>query len=370
MRIIQVVGLVSPKGEYGGPTRVATEQCAALAARGHDVILAAGTWGFDPVPDEVAGVRVKLFTAFAPGGRGSLRGLAAPGLARWLGVHAASADIVHVHLGRDFVTMPAALAARRAGVPYVVQTHGMVQPSTKLPVKALDAVSTLPVLREAERVLYLTPEERDGLLRLDGGLRLAFLRNGIHAEAAPRPPRETPREVLFLARVQERKRPLDFVATAVNLADEFPEVTFRMIGPDEGQGEAVRAAIAAADLGDRLVWEGPIAPEATRAALEKADVYVLPSVNEPYPMSVLESLAVGIPTVLTTTCGLAPLVAEGGAGAVVEAGPENVTRAVRTLLADPNARAIAAAGAYATARTRLDIGTVAENLENIYTTVR
>lgn len=366
MRIIHVVGLISPGGEYGGPTRVATEDVAALAELGHEVIIAAGTWDYDPVPTTIAGVRAHLFPAFAPGGRGSLRGLAAPELARWLRRVAPQADAVHIHLGRDFVTMPAALAMRGTGTPYVVQTHGMVQPSPKAPVKALDRVSTLPALRGASRVLYLTPQERAGLLELDPGLKLEFLRNGIHAVEKPRPVADEPREVLFLARVQERKRPLHFVEAARILAPEFPNVTFRLIGPDEGQGAAVREAIAASGHTDQIVWDGPISPDATRAALEKADVYVLPSVNEPYPMSVLESLAVGIPTVIGTTCGLADIVREGQAGAVIEEGPENVVTAVRPLLASKEAREAAAAGAHRTALTKLDISTVAEDLATLY----
>lgn len=366
MKIIHVVGLISPGGEYGGPTRVATEDVAALTELGHEVIVAAGTWDYDPVPVEIAGARAYLFPAVAPGGRGSLRGLAAPGLAPWLRRVAPRADAVHIHLGRDFVTMPAALAMRGTGTPYVVQTHGMVQPSPKWPVRALDRVSTLPALRGASRVLYLTPQERAGLLHLDPELNLEFLRNGIHAVDTPRPVADEPREVLFLARVQERKRPLHFVEAARILATDFPRVTFRLIGPDEGQGAAVREAIAASGHADRIVWDGPIPPDATRAALEKADVYVLPSVDEPYPMSVLESLAVGVPTVIGKTCGLADIVRRGGAGAVVPEGPQHVVEAVRPLLASKEARAQAAAGAHRTALTELDISTVAHDLAELY----
>ena len=49
-------------------------------------------------------------------------------------------DVVHVHVARDFVTLPAATIARRAGVPYVLQPHGMIDPSDHALARPLDAV--------------------------------------------------------------------------------------------------------------------------------------------------------------------------------------------------------------------------------------
>lgn len=180
MKIIHVVGLISPQGEYGGPTRVAIEHATALTHLGHDVTIAAGTRGYDTPPNNINGVPTKLFRAHTPSRHGSLRALAAPELAIWLHTAAKNADIVHIHLGRDFVTMPAALAMRGTKTPYVLQTHGMVMPTHKTPIHALDKISTLPALRHASRILYLTPEERDGLINLDANINIEFLRNGIH----------------------------------------------------------------------------------------------------------------------------------------------------------------------------------------------
>lgn len=261
MRILQVVSLISPQGEYGGPTRVALAHCQALREAGHEVVLAAGSWGYDPVPDEVEGVRVRLFPAYAPV-RGSFHGLASPGLAAFVARTAPTADVVHVHLARDLVTLPAGAAALVRHRPYVVQTHGMVVPSGNPLAPALDLLMTRRILRGAGRVLYLTDAERAGLQEVASPLRLEFLRNGISVpepSALPAGPGRGP-QILFLARVQARKHPLDFVEMARRLAPRHPDTTFRMIGPDEGQGAELRAAIAASGLGDRLVWEGHSLP--------------------------------------------------------------------------------------------------------------
>ncbi|WP_286958189.1 MULTISPECIES: glycosyltransferase [Arsenicicoccus] len=367
MRVLQVVSLVSPQGEYGGPTRVALAQCRALRDAGHDVVLAAGSWGYDPVPREVDGVRVRLFHAVAPM-PGSFYGLASPGLVSFVARAGATADAVHVHLARDLVTLPAALATHLRRRPYVLQTHGMVIPSRNPLAGPLDLTMTRRVLRGAGRVFYLTDAERESLQEVATPLRLEHLRNGI--DLPPRTPLPSltgaaPR-VLFLARVQARKRPLDFVEMAVRLAPRHPGVRFRMVGPDEGLGEEVRAAIARSGLGDRLVWDGPLPPDQTAAAMRAADIYVLPSVDEPYPMSVLEAMSLGRPVVVTNSCGLAPIIARRSAGAVAPEGPAGVAHAVDRLLSDPVLREQAGAHARDAIRVELGMEAVVAQLEHTY----
>ena len=55
-----------------------------------------------------------------------------------------------------------------------------------------------------------------------------------------------------------------------------------------------------------------------------ASVYVLPSVREPYPMSVLEAMSVGLPVVVSADCGLAPLVERARCGIVTDRGDASV----------------------------------------------
>lgn len=339
MKIIQVATLFTPENAYGGPTTVALGHCRALREAGHDVVLAAAAQGYPgSLPTSIQGVPVKLFPARRVIPKAGFAGLTSPGLLAWLRRQLADTDAVHVHLARDLVTLPAAALALRAGVPLFAQTHGMIDPSSNPLAAPLDAALTKRVLRQARRVFYLTDVEADGIRAVAGdGVPLEYLRNGLDArdDVAARQPNDAP-GVLFLARVQERKRPLSFVHAATALAPEFPGATFRMVGPDEGgAGDAVRAAIAASGLGDRLAWTGPANREQCRAAMDAADLYVLPSVNEPYPMAVLEAMAAGLPVVITDTCGLAPAVRDGGAGLVTTAEPDAVTDGVRTLLAHP-----------------------------------
>ena len=331
VRILQIVALVSGTNAYGGPTTVAFNQCRALAEAGHDVVLAAtGSDLGSPLPTERDGVRTVLFPPYFVLPGAGFAGLTSPAMLSWVRRVAASADVVHVHTARDLLTLPSAWLAQRAGTRVVLQTHGMIDPSDNPLAGPLDAVLTRRVLRGAHRVLHLTAKERGDVAQVAGGpVNLMELHNGMPVSPRPRTPREDGScRVLFLARLQERKRPLAFVAAARALADRFPKATFTLVGPDEGQGAAVRRAIAEAGLGERLAWAGPADSAGAARWMADSDLYVLPSVNEPYPMSVLEAMSSGLPVVVTDTCGLADTVRRTGSGAVVDDSPQELERAL------------------------------------------
>ncbi|GAP53574.1 glycosyl transferase group 1 [Arthrobacter sp. Hiyo6] len=283
MKIIQLATLISPSGAYGGPVRVAVNQTRALLEAGHDVILAAGAQGFGRrLPKYYDGVPVSLFHAFSPVPKSGFSGLVAPALQEWLKTAAKSADLAHIHLSRDLVTLPATRIVRRLHLPYVLQTHGMIGPSRHPLAGTVDALWTKRALSGAERVFFLTPEERQGLSSVTPeSLKLQELPNGVpQTHLSPRAETDTPLEVLFLARLHSRKRPQMFVSMAKALHSRHPNVRFSVVGPDEGEGAAVSAAIREAGMGDALKWEGPVRPEDTAAGLaNRISTYCRPSTN-------------------------------------------------------------------------------------------
>lgn len=331
MRILQVVSLLSPDGAFGGPARVALNQCAELIRQGHDVVLAAGTRGYDRSTSEIGGVPVRLFDVRTVLPGMGFPGMAAPGLARWVRAHARDFDVVHIHFGRDLMVLPVAVIARRRRLPYVLQTHGMVIPSTHPFARPLDAVWTRRLLAGAAAVLYLTETERRQLGEVArAAVNLAELPNGVPGYP-PRVQGSGPPEVLFLARLDARKRPMLFVEMAGRLLAGGVDARFALVGPDEGECRTVLDLIG---NDDRIRWEGPIRPDAVPGRLARASVYVLPSASEPYPMAVLEAMSVGLPVVVCDDCGLAPMVAATGGGIVTRGNPAALADAVTTVLAD------------------------------------
>ncbi|MDO4920113.1 glycosyltransferase [Kocuria sp.] len=369
MRILQVVALVSGTNAYGGPTTVALNQCRALADAGHDVVLAAtGSELGTPLPTERDGVRTALFPPHYVLPGAGFAGLTSPAMLSWVRRVAPSADVVHVHMARDLLTLPSAWLAQRAGTRVVLQTHGMIDPSDNPLAGPLDAALTRRVLRSAHRVLHLTPREEGEVAQVARGpVNLMELHNGMPVSAAPREVRAGDAcRVLFLARLQERKRPLAFVAAARALAQRHPNATFTLVGPDEGQGDAVRRAIAESGLGDRLTWAGPVDSAGAARWMADSDLYVLPSVDEPYPMSVLEAMSSGLPVVVTDTCGLADTVRRTGSGAVVDHSQQDLERALDELLSRPDLRERSGRAARETIAREYGMDAVVQRLLSAY----
>lgn len=365
LRVLHAVTLHSPTHAFGGPVRVAVNLGRGLAARGHQVRLTALGDGFPgALPTDVDGLPARLYPArtILPLG---FSGITSPALLAGAGALVKDADVVHVHLARDLVTLPVALAALRAGRPLVLQTHGMVDPSGRPLAKLLDAVAVRRVLRGASAVLYLTDHERKDLDAVVGGPLTGAVRlvNGVPAQE-PRPAPTGPPRILYAARLQARKRPTDFVAAVPEILRHHPDATFVLAGPDEGERAAVDALVAELGVGDRVSRPGPLTSERMLDELRRAHVYVLPSVAEPFPMSVLEALSVGTPAVVTTSNGLARDIAEAGAGRVVQ-DAAGLAPAVCALL-EPGANETASAAARKLAAEAFSMDTVLDTLLGVY----
>ncbi len=370
MRILQIVTLVTPDGRYGGPLRVALNQVAALRRDGHRVVLAAGAAQFPgPLPGRYADVDVTLFPAHQVLPGSGFAGLASPRMLTWLARWARGADIVHIHLARDLVGLPAAQIVRALGVPYVVQTHGMIDPSTSPLAAPLDALATRRLLRGAQAVFALTPAEAADLRAVESRLeRIRLLPNGVPATGRSARPDVGDPEVLFLARLAPRKRPVEFVRAAQMLAPRFVDARFTLVGPDEGELEEVTRLIATDDAGGRIRYEGALPPDRTADRMARAAVYVLPAVQEPYGMTLIEAMSLGLPTVCLDDCGLATAVRSTG-GVVVEPGVASLASGIAELLADPGRRVRAGESGRRFVAREMTMAAVAGQLAETYAEV-
>jgi glycosyltransferase involved in cell wall biosynthesis len=366
MRIAQVLTFVSNDGAFGGPVAVAVAQSRELARRGHEVCLIAGWDGAASVT--IPGVTVELFRT------GPLRplgfsGLIAPGLIRYLRRNISNFDVVHIHLGRHAIALTAAALARKRAIPFVVQTHGMVMPDLRPKSVLLDYLATRPALQGASNILTLTSAESGGVGRVaPKAQKITLVRNGIAAselEGLSRPVPVEP-EVLFLARLHPRKRVLAFADMARIMLERGSRARFTVVGPDEGDLPALRQFISERHI-TGLAYEGSIAPEAAQKRLRDASVFVLPSIGEVFPMTVLEAMAVGTPSVITEDCGISEELRAHDAALVTDGSPTQLADAVESLLVDRSRRDAVEAGMERALGSTFGIAAVVDSLELLYT---
>ena len=370
MRIVHVVTALSPDNRFGGPARVALDLAAGAKAAGHEVVVIAAGVGYDVLPTRVQGIRVALARGFNPTPFLGWASLVAPGLPRLLRGYLPTADVVHVHLARDVVTLTGALAARRAQVPYVVQTHGMIDAAGGRLAQLVDRLATRRAVRGAAEALVLTGDEEAELQSLGlSAQRISRFPNGVDAPPVPRSA-AADGPVLFLARLHPRKGAAAFTRAAVRLAATRPEVRFAVVGPDEGDAAAVQHVLNAAAPAVRAWIEriGGVSAEEARLRLAEALVYVLPAEAEPFGMTVIEAMSAGRPVVLAQSAELAPVVREARAGWTFGPGGDHpeLEAALAAVLDDRDE--IEAAGARATAlvRERFRIEAVVEQLLEHY----
>ncbi len=365
MRILQVVAFVSPDGSYGGPSRVALAQAAALAQRGHDVTVVAGA-PFDAIEETYShGFALRLFPAKLLVKSFGFAALRTPALLAYVRRHLDDFDVVHVHLARDLTTLPVARILRKRRKPYVVQTHGMIDRPERLLAWPVDLLETRSALQSASAVLSLTEHESNELSRVAPFARVMRIRNGVEITSMA-PYSERRRIVLFLARLHPRKRAVAFVDMASEVLKRHSDVSFVIAGPDEGDADAVNARVSQLGVADNVRVVGAVDPAETRHMMDDAKVFVLPSVGEVFPMSVLEAFQAGTPVVVTNSLGIAASCIENNAAVVTDGSPESMAEAVIHILADNKYAESLRAGAERYLKAELDIKQVAYDLEKRY----
>ncbi|TFC33840.1 glycosyltransferase [Cryobacterium sp. TMT2-14] len=364
MKIAQIVTYISADAAFGGPVSVAVAQAVQLAECGHDVELLAGWDGVAEI--DAPGVRVRLFHTHSllPAG---FSGLVAPGLLSHIRANHGSYDVVHIHLARDLITLPVALFLSLRGANFVVQPHGMVVPDARLRARVFDFLGVRPVLRRASSVIAYKGVDDEALSALSRGeASIEFLVNGVESGGLHDGESRTSDVVMFMARLHPRKRVMAFAEMARILSGRRVPCRFVVVGPDEGDLRELQSFIQAHMLEEVFEYEGPIPYSEVRRRLRRSGVFVLPSVNEPFPVTVLEAMAIGTPCVITDSCGLAPYFREDLAGLVTDGTPTGMADAVERLIREPDARDSIIRNAEQSIQDRFSIRAVVNILVGLY----
>ncbi len=216
-------------------------------------------------------------------------------------------DLVHAH---DWMTFPAGeLAAQRLGVPLVAHVHASeYDRSGDHPDERIRRIEQHGV-EVASRVVCVS-HYTAGILRTRyhaSDERLRVVHNAVtrtEQRERLRTTKSLPEPiVLFLGRVTFQKGPEYFLEAARRVVEVEPNVKFVMVGAGDMLPKMVERA-ARLGLARHVHFTGFLKGPDVERIYAMADVYVMPSVSEPFGISPLEALALDTPVIVSRQSGV------------------------------------------------------------------
>lgn len=268
-------------------------------------------------------------------------GNVAPGMVS--GILSGRWDVVHAHAYGYFPTFAGTVNKILNRSALVITPHS--DPGRPSPEKwVFDRVVPRATLQRANRVIALTQTERHYLESL--GIpqdRIAVIPNGVDmAEFGSFQPRNTngePVTVLFAGRCYPEQKGLEVLMRAMALLKEERSVQLRVVGEDWGGHDVVRTLSRTLDLDDRVALVGKVDRPRLLGEYRRADIFVLPSLFDSFPIAILEAMAAALPVVATRVGGVPDVVQDGRTGILVApADPNGLAQALGGLAGDPVAR--------------------------------
>ena len=175
--------------------------------------------------------------------------------------------------------------------------------------------------------------------------------------------------ILFLGRLCERKGVYDLIKTIQRLHPEInPAYTFALCG--DGDCDKVSALIDKLGLKDRIYHIGWIDNDQKKDILNKTVLHVLPSYSEGLPMSILETMSLGIPNISSNIAAIPEVISDGVNGFLIEPGNLDVLHdRILYVLQNDKCRSTFSEKSYSLIYDDFSLTTHIEKLENIYTEV-
>jgi glycosyltransferase involved in cell wall biosynthesis len=294
------------------------------------------------------------------------------GLRAWLRQHLERFDVVHVHFAREYLAVTCAAAARAAGKPHVLQTHGTLH-NRRWIHRLFDAAFTRAALRGASAVLHLQEEEARQLRAIEPRVKLEPLPNGIAMPDEP-PTWSVARlhqepTIAFIGTLAPVKRVLDLVDAVHLLAQRGLQTRCEIIGPDGGELSRARSRARELEISERIHFAGALPRAEAMRHLAEAAIYVQPSAWESFSLTTFEAMARGVPCVVTSASEFATRLREAAAAAVVDPGADRIAGAVEQILRQPvETAAFASRGRDWTAAS-FSLENVVDRLTAIYRTI-
>ena len=217
-------------------------------------------------------------------------------------------DVIHAH---DWLTYFAGIAAKRvSGKPLVVHMH-----ATSFDRSSSDNIDTRVYeieragMAAADRVIAVSNLTRNIIIEKYNipAERVVTVHNAVRfvnsdMEAPERGVED--KIVTFLGRITFQKGPDYFVEAAAKVLRRVPNVRFVMAGSGDMMNHVIRR-VARLGIADRFHFTGFLKGDDVHKMFQLSDVYIMPSVSEPFGISPLEAMRANVPVIISKQSGVA-----------------------------------------------------------------
>jgi glycosyltransferase involved in cell wall biosynthesis len=346
MNILHSIPSIHPRA--GGPSRAVQEIGKTSLRAGINVTIACGALPEEkPLIEEISnvlpGIRIVSFPYSFP--RRFSRSAA---LNHWLSDNVHKFDVAHIHAVFSLSSLDTGRIAANSGVPYIVRPAGSLDKFDMEKKSFMKHFLAAPVIkkhiRRAALIHCTSTLEADNLDSLGVKVKTAILPIPM-SEGTSAGSRDRFRTSfgfqkedfvwLFLSRI-DYKKGLDLLIPVIaRLLKRFPFTRLAVVGEGTGGFEKrVRRMVKDYDLDQKVVFCGFLVGSAKADAFCGADCFVLPSMNENFGVSVVESLNFDLPVLLSKNVGLWKDIVASGAG--LACSPIELEETMNRIMSDPS----------------------------------
>lgn len=325
MKIVILVDLFPPKWLAG--TEIATYCMAGhLAKRGHEVHVVTSL--DEGLPEESS--ELGFYTHRLPRIRNRFASAPVFCIDIVRAIQKINPDIIHVQ--SLCIAVPALISKKFYKIPYVVWGRGS---DIYLPA-VLTKLTSKTTMKNADSVIALTEDMKQAMQSIY--IRdIAVVPNGIElkkymSKAPVNLIKGSEKRILFVGRLYPVKGVQYLLQAMKIIHEEMPDVKLILVGDGE-EREHLESLTDSLEIKECVEFAGRAPHEEVQDYMNQAEVFVLPSLSEGFPVTILEAMACGLPIVATRVRGVPDIVEEGINGYLVDTkNPEQIARALLKIL--------------------------------------
>lgn len=219
-------------------------------------------------------------------------------------------DVIH---GHDWTSVPACLQARSiSGKPYIYHAHALEFDRSGENINPAIYDLEKYGMEMADQVIAVSHYTKENIVARYGldAEKVTVVHNALsHRESGLRQryqKRDEEKSVLFLGRITFQKGPDYFVEAAALVAKHVPGVRFVMAGTGD-MLPGIIEKIAELGMGRIFHFTGFLQGEEVERIYAMSDLYVMPSVSEPFGISPLEAMLYDVPVIIARRSGVAEI---------------------------------------------------------------